>query len=177
MPTQTFLFQVNTSQGIISSQAVVQDGVEFDFDSSGLDGGTLLPVGVTGAPGTNNASEFDHILLPTHTSAVTTASPSTPVAGGLIRSLVLQAVGADIHISTNANTTFPVTAGPVTGVGDKVIILAGSTLLYQAAFVDTTGTYAQFGYNPFPTEDVTSLFLWSPGGSATLKIRAILKNP
>lgn len=171
MPTQTFLFQVNTSQGIISNQIAVVDGVEFDFDSSGLDGGNLI--------GSSAAGPFNNILLPTHTGAYTKASPSINVPGGQIRSLVMQAVGGDIQIVTNASSapSFPVTAGAVGSTGDKVLLAAGQVIFWQQAFIDTTGNYAAFGVNPFPTADVTSLWLYSVGGSAILKIRAILQVP
>ena len=159
MPVHTLLFQATTSQGIISAAVQITDGVEFDFDSTGETGTAQIPA--AGTP-----LEFDNINLLTNTSS-----------GAQIRSLILQAVGGDVQISTNATASFPVTGGPVAGVGDKVFLAANEVLFWQPAFTDSTGSYPAFGANPFPTKDVSKLFLYSAAGAATLKIRAILKNP
>jgi hypothetical protein len=115
--------------------------------------------------------EFDNINLLTHTSS-----------GAQIRSLILQAVGGDVQIVSNSITTptaitFPVTEGPITSQGDKIVLAAGEVRFWQPAFTDASGTYPTFGANPFPTVDVSKLFLYSVSGAATLKIQAILKNP
>jgi hypothetical protein len=74
-----------------------------------------------------------------------------------IQSIVLQSVGGDLTIKTNS------TGSP----GDTVALTAGQILVWCIA---ATGIQA-IGADPFPTADVTKLFLSSMAGT-TFTLRA-----
>lgn len=76
-----------------------------------------------------------------------------------IKAIVLQSVGGDLTIKTNS------TGSP----GDTVTMTAGQILFWCPS---GTGIQA-FGTDPFPTADVTKLYLSSTAGTS-FKLRAIV---
>lgn len=78
-----------------------------------------------------------------------------------IKSILLKVTGGDLTIKTNS------TGSP----GDTVVMAAGAELFW----CPTDTNILAFGADPFPTADVTKLYLSSTAG-CTFQLRAIVTN-
>lgn len=91
-------------------------------------------------------------------AASTNVAIAAVIVRANIKSIVIQSTTGDLTIKTNSSGS----------PSDTVTLTSGQTVIYAASPVS-------IGTNPFPTADVTELYLSSTAGT-TFNLNAILNN-